>query len=875
MQLCPGSMILTRASLQLLLRCQALRCESQQQHSLLRCLSLSPFSFLLVHDILLLYILLLLFSDRAAADPIRLVIVLPRLSDVSDLRKAICHMLSPAAPKSSSNASSQNLAAKIQNGAVSAGQVILPDNLTLLDCSPEGEGGLLRTILEDRESILHLIEAISRGASTSASASASASNLLQRTESGVDVYLRTGLPVESPNPRLIAARHRVDSANGSPAQTGGDPLARAVLENTSGGMVLHCVAVENPKNIPFIFSLSTSRLGFRNAGATLFSQNTVNSPADAAGSKNGPEEKGKDGTREGKESDQRAASAQSSNPYTDEAEYLERHLDKSEGDLVTDLDFEMPPDAQKTDDRKNRNVKKDNPIFARWPKGIDGLVLGRRVDALDHRGYWFAGTVMDKWNVSAEELQEVAEKNSSSSSSSSNNIIASPKGRAKKEVSTPSRHGSNNIINRDKDRNRGPKAVGWNIRVHFDSFSDKWDEWFSSADFEAGRVSPIYSFSHRKLKVIGVVVVQRQITLRNQGSGSVGSDTSNQEVLNVKVFGYPIVLHCESFRSCEHVHRLIAEQSMRYAQPGQLKAIAEASLNRYNSKNKNQSQESDAPHSKSSSEQPVLPFTVRIISTTSAFASDNLEGLETEMGIPRTEEGRRSVMPRGTAERLKEPCRSNSGLDCVTGAAPTFYSVMDRANGFQAWEGSYFPRDPVRPLCNLVHPKLLVVVDWHWNTTRAPMIGQGKGVVAYRDHESFLKYVSAFIPPASAILSRSASVMDAESNGAPVAPTDPPPNLSARPPISTGNPSLVDCLKSFTGSEELDEDSWHCDHCRKLSCGSVSSSLSRLPDLLIMHIKRFGMTARFREKIRTKVTFPLTSLNMKPFTTPLTATGES
>jgi Ubiquitin carboxyl-terminal hydrolase len=785
-------------------------------------------------------------------------------------------MLSPAAPKSSSSASSQNLAAKAQNGSASAGQVLLPDNLTLLDCSPEGEGGLLRTILEDRESILHLIEAISRGAL----ASASASNLLQRTESGVDVNLRTGLPVESPNLKAIAARHRADSANSSPAQAGGDPLARAVLENTSGGMVLHCVAVENPKNIPFVFSLSTSRLGFRNAGATLSSQNTTNSAADAAGNKNGSEDKGKDGSREGKESDQRAVSAQSSNPYTDEAEYLERHLDKSEGDLVTDLDFELPPDAQRTDDRKNRNVKKDNPIFARWPKSIDGLVLGRRVDALDHRGQWFAGTVMDKWNVTTEELQEVAEKNSSSSSSG-NNIIASPKGRGKKEVTTPGRHGSNNIVNRDKDRNKGPKAVGWNIRIHFDSFSDKWDEWFSSSDFDAGRVSPIYSFSSRKLKVIGVVVVQRQITLRNQGPGSAGSDTSNQDVLNVKVFGYPIVLHCESFRSCEHVHRLVAEQSMRYAQPGQLRHIVEASLHRYNSKtkNQNQSQESDTPHSKSSSEQPVLPFTIRIISTTSAFASDNLEGLETELGIPKTEDGRRSAMSRGAAERLKEPCRSNSGLDYVTGAAPTFCSVMDRANGFQAWEGSYFPRDPVRPLCNLVHPKLLVVVDWHWNTNRGPIIGQGRGSVAYRDHESFLKYVSAFIPPAipaaSVGVSRSASVMDVESNGAPAAPTDPPPNPSARSPISTGNPTLADCLKSFTGSEELDEDSWHCDHCRKLSCGSVSSSLSRLPDLLIMHIKRFGMTARFREKIRTKVTFPLTSLNMKPFTTPLTATGES
>ena len=52
-----------------------------------------------------------------------------------------------------------------------------------------------------------------------------------------------------------------------------------------------------------------------------------------------------------------------------------------------------------------------------------------------------------------------------------------------------------------------------------------------------------------------------------------------------------------------------------------------------------------------------------------------------------------------------------------------------------------------------------------------------------------------------------------------------------------GGITLHDCLKAFTSLEELDENSWYCDHCRKLSSGSVTSSLSRLPDILILHIK--------------------------------------
>lgn len=46
----------------------------------------------------------------------------------------------------------------------------------------------------------------------------------------------------------------------------------------------------------------------------------------------------------------------------------------------------------------------------------------------------------------------------------------------------------------------------------------------------------------------------------------------------------------------------------------------------------------------------------------------------------------------------------------------------------------------------------------------------------------------------------------------------------------------------------------------------MKQSLYRLPDILIIHIKRFNMTARFREKIRAKVEYPLQDLDMRPFT---------
>lgn len=58
----------------------------------------------------------------------------------------------------------------------------------------------------------------------------------------------------------------------------------------------------------------------------------------------------------------------------------------------------------------------------------------------------------------------------------------------------------------------------------------------------------------------------------------------------------------------------------------------------------------------------------------------------------------------------------------------------------------------------------------------------------------------------------------------------------------------------------------YCSNCKKHQRGTVKQSLYRLPDILIIHIKRFNMTARFREKIRAKVDYPLYGLDMRPYT---------
>ena len=841
---------------------------------------------------------------------------MPRLSDMSDLKKAICLALSPPSPKvpsssSSGSGSSPTPLDKSFKGATTVPYTLLPDNIALLDCYQEG--GLIRNVLEDRESILQLIDSISRSTTALATAGANSS---QRSATGVDTQIGSGLVTEGPPSRTGSARFRSDSINFSspaPTHSKADPAA-AIQESANGGMVLHCVAVENPKNIPFIFSLSSSRLGSRSgcAGLKETSTSTSTSAPPSVSAVDKAAATTEEGTPANKENGKQKTPLPSAlNPYayTDECEYLEGVHASDEGDIVADLDIEVPAGtaaahvekeeekekAPKSSSRKDKekDKEKDSSAFAKWPLSIEGLVLGRRVDALDHRGQWFAGTIMDRWKVTPDELTQLAVE--AVNPITQVGVTMKSRRKSKTEMSLMNSNRNSFSLNREKDRNRGPKAIGWHLRIHFDNFSGKWDEWYSAADFEFGKVARVYTYSTRRLKVVDVIVVQRQITLRNSTVTPTGSPASHEasapKVLNVKVFGYPIVLQCESFRSCEHVHRIIAEQSIRYAQHGQMRNMVESSLNRACAIKA--AHEAGCYNAQPVCDQTRPPFTIRIISTNSALASDSLEGLEVDLGLVDKDEGRASPSVSLRESSNKSPLLNKRRWSGIYNE-PYYNNVMDRANGFQMWEGSLFPRDPVRPLCNLVHSRLLVAVDWHWNNTIAPTSRQCRGMTSVRDHESLGKHMATLIPPlpAPAVPLPQPVKRDISIEGAGIAERkslSPVPSTSSlQLPMYTDaksptpapvvipnnmNPTLEDCLKSFTGAEELDENSWHCEKCDKLSSSSVSSSLSRLPDLLIMHIKRFGMTARFREKIRAKVTFPLTSLDMKPFITPSTAAG--
>ncbi|XP_028914071.1 ubiquitin carboxyl-terminal hydrolase 31 [Ornithorhynchus anatinus] len=77
--------------------------------------------------------------------------------------------------------------------------------------------------------------------------------------------------------------------------------------------------------------------------------------------------------------------------------------------------------------------------------------------------------------------------------------------------------------------------------------------------------------------------------------------------------------------------------------------------------------------------------------------------------------------------------------------------------------------------------------------------------------------------------------------------------------------TLSQCFQLYTKEEQLaPDDAWRCPHCKKLQQGSITLSLWTLPDVLIIHLKRFRQEGDRRVKLQNMVKFPLTGLDMTP-----------
>ncbi|KZV66127.1 UCH-domain-containing protein [Peniophora sp. CONT] len=75
--------------------------------------------------------------------------------------------------------------------------------------------------------------------------------------------------------------------------------------------------------------------------------------------------------------------------------------------------------------------------------------------------------------------------------------------------------------------------------------------------------------------------------------------------------------------------------------------------------------------------------------------------------------------------------------------------------------------------------------------------------------------------------------------------------------------TLSDCLDEFTREEQLgSDDLWYCPGCKKHQQASKKFDLWGVPDVLVVHLKRFSSSRTLRDKIDELVEFPVEGLDL-------------
>ncbi|KAK4056815.1 ubiquitin-specific protease doa4 [Microbotryomycetes sp. JL221] len=81
--------------------------------------------------------------------------------------------------------------------------------------------------------------------------------------------------------------------------------------------------------------------------------------------------------------------------------------------------------------------------------------------------------------------------------------------------------------------------------------------------------------------------------------------------------------------------------------------------------------------------------------------------------------------------------------------------------------------------------------------------------------------------------------------------------------------TLEDCIRAFVREEILDkDDAWFCPQCKTNRRASKRLTLSRLPPILVIHLKRFSFRGPFSDKVETQVMYPLTGLDLTQYLPP-------
>ncbi|EMR08235.1 hypothetical protein PNEG_03403 [Pneumocystis murina B123] len=91
--------------------------------------------------------------------------------------------------------------------------------------------------------------------------------------------------------------------------------------------------------------------------------------------------------------------------------------------------------------------------------------------------------------------------------------------------------------------------------------------------------------------------------------------------------------------------------------------------------------------------------------------------------------------------------------------------------------------------------------------------------------------------------------------------------LSLPIPLTQAKTStLYECLQFFVQKEYLkDKEQWYCSKCRKPRDATKTLTISKIPQILLIHLKRFQTCGHWKDKINTKIDFLINNFDLTDF----------
>ncbi|KAL9596254.1 MAG: hypothetical protein Q9219_005915 [cf. Caloplaca sp. 3 TL-2023] len=102
-------------------------------------------------------------------------------------------------------------------------------------------------------------------------------------------------------------------------------------------------------------------------------------------------------------------------------------------------------------------------------------------------------------------------------------------------------------------------------------------------------------------------------------------------------------------------------------------------------------------------------------------------------------------------------------------------------------------------------------------------------------------------------------------------------SISVEIPQRGKGADIHDCLRSYCQEERLSKDEmWKCPHCKCQREATKQITITRAPQFLVVHFKRFSAGKNeSTKKVHTPINFPLHGFNLEPYMVPLSSTSKA